>query len=122
MEKEKKFDSVYAEFSIKTILENYLECALWTAELDDRTIFEVSKASAEKAEKEIVEFVKKAGELLYGLTDEQIGHDIWLSRNGHGAGFFDRELGGKEKQLQEIARGMGERNVFADPHSEIIIE
>lgn len=27
-----------------------------------------------------------------GLTAEQIGHDFWLTREGHGAGFWDRGL------------------------------
>lgn len=26
-------------------------------------------------------------------TEEQAGHDFWLTRNGHGAGFWDRGLG-----------------------------
>lgn len=24
---------------------------------------------------------------------EHVGHDLWLTRNGHGAGFWDRKLG-----------------------------
>ena len=29
-----------------------------------------------------------------GRTMEQAGHDFWLTRNGHGAGFWDRGLPG----------------------------
>ncbi len=29
---------------------------------------------------------------LSGQSDEQNGHDFWLTRNGHGAGFWDRGL------------------------------
>lgn len=28
-----------------------------------------------------------------GYSDEYAGHDFWLTRNGHGAGFWDRGLG-----------------------------
>ena len=26
-----------------------------------------------------------------GATDEMLGHDLWLTRNGHGAGFWGRD-------------------------------
>ncbi len=38
------------------------------------------------------EFIIKAGDLLDGLNDEQLGqmgHDLWLTIAGHGAGFWD---------------------------------
>lgn len=42
-------------------------------------------------------------------TDSQNGHDFWLTRNGHGAGFWDRgypdEVG---KPLSKAARSFGE--------------
>lgn len=41
----------------------------------------------------------------------QVGHDLWLTRNGHGAGFWDRpEIYGAEnaRTLTLMARAMGE--------------
>lgn len=41
----------------------------------------------------------------------QLGHDLWLTRNGHGAGFWDRpEIYGKENAriLTLMAHAMGE--------------
>jgi hypothetical protein len=41
----------------------------------------------------------------------QLGHDLWLTRNGHGAGFWDRpEIYGAENAriLTLMARAMGE--------------
>ncbi len=38
-------------------------------------------------------FRRAASEMNVDLRDcdpEQIGHDLWLTRNGHGAGFWDR--------------------------------
>lgn len=43
----------------------------------------------------------------------QIGHDLWLTRNGHGAGFWDRpEVYGEENAriLTLMARAMGEHH------------
>ena len=33
------------------------------------------------------------------ISDENIGHDLWLSRNGHGAGFFDRDYTEEEEKV-----------------------
>lgn len=35
---------------------------------------------------------------------ERAGHDFWLTRNGHGAGFWDRGLGQLGQRLSEAAR------------------
>ena len=45
-----------------------------------------------------------------GASWGQIGHDFWLSRNGHGCGFFDRDYGTKPDRggLQDAARAFGE--------------
>jgi hypothetical protein len=43
----------------------------------------------------------------------QIGHDLWLTRNGHGAGFWDRpEIYGADnaRVLTLMARAMGEHD------------
>jgi hypothetical protein len=47
-------------------------------------------------------------------TDEQIGHDLWLTRCGHGAGFWDRNLpnGDKLTEICELIRFHGE--VYAE--------
>lgn len=105
----------------QTILDHYLEAALWTAELDSRNISEVSLPSRQKAEADIDRFVEKAGALLDGMDETQIGHDFWLTRNGHGAGFWDRGLGKIGDELTKICKEFREMNVFGD-EPEIIIE
>lgn len=45
---------------------------------------------------------------LDGLTwEEYAGHDFWLTRNGHGAGFWDRGLGEVGDRLSEAAKVYG---------------
>jgi len=38
---------------------------------------------------EAADLIEQAGER--GYSEERAGHDFWLTRNGHGAGFWDRE-------------------------------
>lgn len=38
--------------------------------------------------------------------------DFWLTRNGHGAGFWDRGAGSVGKRLTDAAKSYGERYVF----------
>lgn len=47
-----------------------------------------------------------------GGDSSKLGHDLWLTRNGHGAGFWDRGQGEVWTQLSELARSLGE----ADPY------
>jgi len=55
-----------------------------------------------------------AGEIdLNEFDPVQIGHDLWLTRNGHGAGFWDKpEIYGADnaRVLTLMARAMGEHN------------
>lgn len=44
-------------------------------------------------------------------TQEQAGVDLWLTRNGHGAGFWDRGLGRVGEDLSKLAR-YSERSLY----------
>ena len=47
---------------------------------------------------------------LIGLTQQnaqQVGHDFWLTREGHGAGFWDRGNGPQGDRLAELATAYG---------------
>lgn len=104
--------------SMGSILQDYLVAAIWTEEErieeeDDVSGLDVSDFSEEainKAKSDIKKFMAKAYELF--LPEElargnKIGHDIWLSRNGHGAGFFDGDYEESDK-LQSIAEDLKE--------------
>ncbi len=88
---------------LRTILESYLACALWTEDIEG-TIYDVLPESKVQAEKDILAFITTAcNALTEEWTDEQIGHDLWLTRNGHGAGFWDRPYP-NGKELTDICR------------------
>jgi len=105
------------------MLNQYLGTALWASTDDEGepldnnfSINDFSRSSVKEAEKDIKEFLsiadKKLGDDWDREWDEEtIGHCLWLSRNGHGAGFFDRKLPFAD-ELQDIARKMGEKYVF----------
>jgi len=90
---------------MKKILEGYLETAIW-ADLRDKNgepidacTHEIDGESVETAEKDITKFIDLAKDLCN--FDERAGHDFWLTRNGHGAGFWDGDYEHGDK-LTEI--------------------
>ena len=88
-----------------TILTAYLEAAAWTAEAEDR---DYAPEAIERARQDVTAFVAKAGADLDGIAPAQVGHDFWLTRNHHGAGFWDRGLGAQGDRLTTLADGFGE--------------
>lgn len=98
----------------------YLECALFTAtnekgcqlEKDGFSVDDFSLDAEEKAKSQVDDFRNGAGSLLDGMTPEQAGHDFWLTRNRHGAGFWDRGLGEVGRKLTDLAHAYGESNVY----------
>jgi len=67
------------------------------------------EANAETLGK-VYESGKDGGESAY--TDEMAGHDFWLTRNGHGAGFWDRGLGDLGDVLTKAAHESGESDAY----------
>lgn len=82
---------------IDEILNGYLQCALWSSLNEDGVpldyLFEVDdipKNEIEKCKDKCLEFYNKAKEYLVNISDfSQVGHDFWLTSNGHGSGFWD---------------------------------
>jgi hypothetical protein len=56
------------------------------------------------------------------MSDFHVAHDFWLTRNHHGAGFWDGDypepLG---KQLTELAHSYGECELYVGDDSKIYI-
>ena len=80
--------------NLETILTHYLVAVLWTDEHDLGEGFSVcdfTQESKDNAMRDITAFTNEAKDLLENWNDEQIGHDFWLIRVGHGAGFWDRD-------------------------------
>lgn len=93
----------------------YLQAMIWTncgpddadefPEGEDTTISDVAIS---KAVADCAEFQKVAHKHLHVGTPSQNGHDFWLTRNGHGVGFWDRGYGEVGDALSKIAETFGE--------------
>lgn len=51
-------------------------------------------------------------DLLNARDAAHNGHDFWLTRNGHGAGFWDRGLGELGDRLTEASTVYGESDIY----------
>lgn len=96
--------------------QGYVECALWADgnadSLDceaDATVAELSPdaLSAMIEDCRIFQADRPRDLALYvekGRDLSHAGHDFWLSRNGHGTGFWDRGFGAVGDSLDSHAR------------------
>ena len=116
------------ENEVYQALQGYLHCALWVEELDaDYDISDFDTLSADLARNDVNKFLDELDE--YDLLDElstqmsydSIGHDFWLTRNGHGAGFWDRGLEDVGKEVSKICEEFGDKYAYAE-NGKIYIE
>lgn len=95
----------------------YLEAAEWTLDDDAREegVNRWSPDALAEAVTDCAAFQRdNAADLdATGASDGQHGHDLWLTRNRHGAGFWDRGYGDAGERLTKAAHAMGERNAYA---------
>ena len=85
--------------------------------IDSFTREDMEDNSVIKAYEDIKNFISLAGGAVFNAIDEngceQLGHDIWLVRNRHGAGFFDRGYDDHiEKILMDAGQKLGEVDLF----------
>lgn len=105
-----------------TFTRAYIEAALWSSTDDDGKSMEsygISNISEKTLEEMIADCrdFQEANEIPQynkeGYTDEEMaGHDFWLTRNHHGAGFWDRDLGEIGEKLTAAAHAYGEFNLY----------
>lgn len=101
---------------IRGIEAGYLECAEW-ADVEERFTYEgFSPAFLAQADIDCEAFFKENAELIRksGQHPDQVGHDFWLTRNRHGAGFWDRNLGDIGEKLTTAAHAFKEISLYID--------
>lgn len=112
----------------------YIETMLWSTndESDDSggdpldknySIEDIAPETMELIIEDCADFQERYAELLSnsGIDDERAGHCFWLSREGHGSGFFDEDTIDYEFQdpLQEAARSYGGFELYVgDPDAD----
>lgn len=107
---------------IDTFFAAYVECALWLAlesngdELRepkgpvDESVLTAAQLADMRADCEA--FIAENAADLAALSASQCGHDFFLTRNGHGAGFWDRGLGAIGDKLTAACKPFGAQTII----------
>jgi hypothetical protein len=98
-----------------TFTKAYLEAALWSSTDDngkpfDSGDYELATATLAAMVADCERF-QAENDLSEG-TDEQAGHDFWLTRNGHGAGFWDGDWPESGDKLTEACKAWPEVSLY----------
>lgn len=106
-------------------IQGYIVAALWSTSDESRpdggdpldrnyTPRDLTKAARKAMEADCKAFICANKDDLdeaanHGLGPANCGHDFWLTRAGHGSGFWDRGLGKAGDRLTEASKKAGER-------------
>lgn len=119
------------KISLDDFTKQYIETALWSSTdnlspnggepLDKKyTIDDIESSTLQKMIKDCTDFQTKYSKYFetIDIDDSGAGHKFWLSRNGHGTGFFDiDDYSNEEKKkvgdyLQKASKQYGEYNLY----------
>jgi len=104
-------------------LAQYIETALWSTndESDESggepfdanySASDIAPESLEKMRADCEAFKRLASDLIEDFDDTDVAHDFWLTRNGHGAGFWDGDYPEPQAtKLTELSKKFGEVNL-----------
>lgn len=109
---------------VNEVVEGYITSALWTTPipneqgddsdgylLDDYGSEDLGQGELDKVKETVRDFLKSnlvdVEEYLTHFDADHLGHDFWLTRNGHGAGFWDRGLGDLGRRLTDNCKPYG---------------
>lgn len=117
--------------NFETFLASYIAAMLWSStgtdqngeELESLEGFELSTEAYRHAREDCELFLIAGKYLMAELPDfygacvkggayAYAGHDFWLTRNGHGAGFWDRGLEDIGDRLTELSKTFGELDPY----------
>lgn len=116
--------------NLDSVIEHYVIAALWSSvddegnPLDDNYGSEdLAEETDEKVRKDCLAMITMAKncDLLesYPDTEEQFGHDFWLTREGHGAGFWDRGYGNLGERLTALCKTFGSADWYVGDDGQI---
>lgn len=106
---------------LRKFVEGYLDAALWSSTDEDGnpldrnfSTHDIAEEAVRKAVTESLKFYRanRADLDATGATDERNGHDFWLTRNRHGAGFWDRGYGAVGDRLTKASHAFGEAYLY----------
>ncbi len=109
---------------LDTFTQAYLECALWSstdnadesggAPLDrNYDIADLAPATLESMKADCADFQASFGAFIDSDL-ARAGHDFWLTRNRHGAGFWDGDWSAPYARPEDDSEGFHPGNGYAD--------
>ena len=127
--------------NLDTVVRAYIAAALWSSLDDDCEPLDARFTAADLHPETLAimradcaAFIAAYADLIARLPDSYgdaarrdgcpdddacaaaLGHDLWLTRNRHGVGFWGRGLGELGDVLTDAANAMGERDLWADEY------
>ena len=118
------------QFNLDEFVHAYMVCAMWSStdehgepldavfspdDISDETrasMLEDCKDFAESNAADLAEYCARMGNEQWS-GEQRAGHDFWLNRNGHGAGFWDRGLDALGERLSDAAKVYGSHDLYA---------
>lgn len=114
---------------MKDFIRAYIECALWCGVIDPAgemvtgtSQYQLLSRARKALTRDALAFWKENEELI-GRNTTQAGHDFWLTRNRHGAGFWETDTWSKEEgeALTKAAHAYGEQSLYTTDRGKIDI-
>jgi hypothetical protein len=105
---------------LDTMLNSYIETALWSSTDDDGEALDgvysrddLADETVNQMRSDCEDFLQSNGTTIEGLDASRVGHDFWLTRNRHGAGFWDGDYAEPVgKALTDASHVYGEVNLY----------
>jgi hypothetical protein len=114
----------------RIFVDAYITAALWSSmddngdPLDDGN-YELSSETRDLMTAEASAFFQAHRDLIdqtpEGYGYENAGHDLWLTRCGHGAGFWDGDAGDVGDELSELAKALGDQHIYVGDDDQLYI-
>lgn len=131
-----------SEGELDTFVTGYCEAALWAGldlshlnengdspHFDEQGIADFTDEALSAIRRECRDFIEgNEDDLLWAVWEthgypwDHAGHDFYLTRCGHGAGFWDRGLGDAGERLSEAAKVYGDVNLYSTPEGLVEID
>lgn len=81
---------------------------------------DIAPITIDRANKDIGKFLEQASHLIDDLDLNQVMHDFWLTRNGHGVGFWDGDYEEKAgEELTNICEKFGEIDLYSGDNGKL---
>lgn len=124
--------------ALDAFTQGYIECAFWTGDdesgIPDLGLHDLASEALAQMKADCAAFQEMAAADLEAANEfaslnydtARAGHDFWLTRNGHGAGFWDRGFGDLRTdtiggRLSRDAKTFGECDLYLGDDGKVYV-